>query len=210
MNNQTQRGGARVGAGRKKMTAEQREAQRLGFEQILIDELIFPAVCAAFHADPGRWQERILTFELSASQIRDAYGRAGLDEWSSYFTPIRRGGCDRFGAGYKALWRFNTGKYGFLLKLVRELGHDIKDLPNPGFPPTAMLKRLETFEAKRAARAAENAKSNSHSAHLTPMRRPPSCDASIGCIRCSSGLGLRDWKSPNTQSTKNRSPDEQS
>ena len=25
------------------------------------------------------------------------------------------------------------------------------------------------------------------------------CEASIGCIRCSSGLGLGDWKSPNTQ-----------
>ena len=88
------------------------------------------------------------------STIRDAYGRGGLDEWSSYFTPIRRGGCDRYGVGYKTLWRFNTGKYGFLLKLVRELGHDIKDLPNPGFPPTAMLKRLNAFEVKRATRAA--------------------------------------------------------
>ena len=29
-----------------------------------------------------------------------------------------------------------------------------------------------------------------------------SCEASIGCIRCSSGLGLRDWKSPNTQPTQ--------
>lgn len=28
------------------------------------------------------------------------------------------------------------------------------------------------------------------------------CEASISCIRCSSGLGLRDWKSPNTQSTQ--------
>lgn len=150
---QTQHGGPRVGAGRKKMTEAQREAQRLEFEQILIDELIFPAVCAAFHAEPGRWQERILTFELSASQIRDAYGRPGLEEWGSYFTPIRRGGCDRFGVGYKTMWRFNTGKYGFLLKLVRELGHDIKELPNPGFPPTAMLKRLADFEARAKKRA---------------------------------------------------------
>ena len=30
----------------------------------------------------------------------------------------------------------------------------------------------------------------------------PSCEASIGCIRCSSGLDLRDWKSPNTQSPR--------
>lgn len=34
------------------------------------------------------------------------------------------------------------------------------------------------------------------------------CEAPIGCIRCSSGLGLRDWKSPNTQSTQDAQPDE--
>jgi hypothetical protein len=73
----------------------------------------------------------------------------------SYFTAVRRGGCDRYGNGYQTLWRFNTGKYGFLLKLVRELGRDIKDLPNPGFPPTDMLKRLEAFDAKRKAREAK-------------------------------------------------------
>jgi hypothetical protein len=36
----------------------------------------------------------------------------------------------------------------------------------------------------------------------------PRCEAPIGCIRCSSGLGLRDWKSPNTQSTQDAQPDE--
>ena len=45
--------------------------------------------------------------------------------------------------------------------------------------------------------------------HASSKATGTSCDASMGCIRCSSGLGLRDWKSPNTQSAKNRSPDEQ-
>lgn len=40
--------------------------------------------------------------------------------------------------------------------------------------------------------------------HRTPAR----CEASIGCIRCSSGLDLRDWKSPNTQPTQDSQPDE--
>lgn len=161
-NNQTGAGygGKRAGSGRKKVDPLVRE-------QILIDELIFPAVCAAFHAEPGRWQERILTFELSGLQIREAYGHAGLKEWKSYFTAVRKGGCDRNGNGYKTLWRFNTGKYGFLLKLVRELGHDIKDLPNPGFPPTAMLKRLEAFEAKRAAREAKKLKEQAAQVQFT-------------------------------------------
>ena len=34
------------------------------------------------------------------------------------------------------------------------------------------------------------------------------CEASIGCIRCSSGFRLRDWRSPNTQSTQDTKLDE--
>lgn len=149
------RGGSRAGAGRKKLTAEQLQAKQDAFTQVIIDELVFPAVCTAFHADPGQWNERILTFELSTVQIRDAYGHEGLREWKSYFTAIRRGGKDRFGEGYGTLWRFNNAKYGFILKLVQALGHDIKDLPCPGFPPAAMLKRLDAFKAKQEARAAK-------------------------------------------------------
>jgi len=149
------RGGKRVGAGRKKLTTEQLRAKQEAFEQIIIDELVFPAVCTAFHADPGQWNERILTFELSTVQIRAAYGHEGLREWMSYFTAVRKGGKDRFGEGYGTLWRFNNAKYGFILKLIKALGHDIKDLPRPGFPPTAMLERLARFEAKQQARAAK-------------------------------------------------------
>ena len=145
------RGGKRVGAGRKKI-------DKTVLEQILLDELIFPAVCAAFHADPGKWQERILTFQLSSNQIRSAYGAAGLKEWKTYFTAIKKGGCDRFGQGFDTLWRFNTVKYGFVLKLVQALGHDIKDLPQPGFPPVAMLARLERIEQRRNNRKARNEK----------------------------------------------------
>lgn len=151
-NNQTVkpgRGGKRIGAGRKAVDPQVRE-------QVLLDELIFPAVCTAFHAEPGRWNERILTFELSTVQIRDAYGHDGLREWKSYFTAVRKGGKNRAGEGYATLWRFNNAKYGLVLKLVRALGHDIKDLPNPGFPPRAMLERLEAFQAKQEARKAKD------------------------------------------------------
>ena len=151
----TGRGGVRSGAGRKKLSGEQVAEKACAFERILIDELIFPAVCTAFHADPGPFNERILTFELSAAQIRDAYGHEGLKEWKSYFTAIRRGGSDRFGQAYQTLWRFNNSKYGFVLKLVESLGHTLKELPNPGFPPAAMLARLAAFRDKQSARRAK-------------------------------------------------------
>jgi hypothetical protein len=152
------RGGKRVGAGRKKLTDEQRMNKQQEFQQIIIDELIFPAVCAAWHAHPGRWKERQLSFELSAVQIRDAYGHEGLKEWRSFFTAVRRGGSDRDGNAYQTLWTFNLVKYGFILKLVRELGHDIKDMPNPGFPPVKMLERLAACQARREARKKERVK----------------------------------------------------
>ena len=143
------RGGVRPNSGRKKLTEEQKQAKHDETIKVLTDELIFPAVCTAFHADPGKWQERILTLELSSSQIREAYGQRGLSEWKSYFTEIKKGGRDRFGVGYKTMWRFNAAKYGFIVNLVKALGHNIKDLPKPGFPPNAMLARLKAIEAKR-------------------------------------------------------------
>lgn len=153
--NKKGRGGVRAGAGRPKRTDEQIQAAQQEFEQIMLDELIFPAVCTAFHAEPGRWNERILTFELSTVQIREAYGHDGLKEWKTYFTAVRKGGKNRAGEGYATLWRFNNAKYGFILKLVKALGHDIKELPNPGFPPAAMIERLGRFKAKQEARKAK-------------------------------------------------------
>lgn len=146
-NSMTKRGGARKSAGRKKIDPQVRT-------EMLIDELIFPAVCAAFHSAPGQWRERILSFELSGVQIRAAYGHEGLREWKSYFSAIRKGGCSRNRVGYQTLWRFNIAKYGFVLKLVESLGHTIKDLPNPGFPPQKMLERLKAVDARRMAKEA--------------------------------------------------------
>jgi len=144
------RGGVRIGAGRKKIDPNIRT-------ECLIDELIFPAVCAAFHAAPGVWKERILTFELSGVQIRDAYGHDGLREWKSYFSAIRKGGCTRSHVGYQTLWRFNVAKYGLILKLVEGMGHSIKELPNPGFPPQKMLERLGALDTRRTAKKIKKA-----------------------------------------------------
>lgn len=161
------RGGVRPNAGRPAISEEEKQARKAALEKVLIDELIFPAVCTAFHADPGRWQERILTFELSGTQIRLAYGAEGLKEWKSYFTQVRRGGCDQDHNGYATLWRFNTGKYGFILKLVQALGHSIKDLPKPGFPPVEMLKRLDAVETRREKARAKKAKAKANEIQAT-------------------------------------------
>lgn len=146
------RGGKRNGAGRKKMTLEQKQVRLQQFRMALIDELIFPAVCLAFNSDPGQWNDRILTIELSATQIRDAYGHEGLREWRSYFASLRKGGRDRFGNPYMTLWRFNNAKYGFIVRLVKAMGYELKSLPVASFPPKALIDRLESFQAKQKAR----------------------------------------------------------
>lgn len=142
------RGGARQGAGRKPLTPEQIAEKQHIFEQ----ELIFPAVCQAFHADPGPFEDRYLSVTLSRLDIRKAYGEAGLKSWLTFFKQEKVGGRDRFGIGYKTRWSLNFSVYPIAKMLVESLGHTIKDLPNPGFPPEAMIERLKKLEQKKAAK----------------------------------------------------------
>lgn len=154
------RGGSRPNAGRKEWTAEQRaeavernrekrEAREKERRSVLLEELLYPAVVTAFHADPGKWKDRYLEVELSKDQIKTAYGMEGLKEWMSYFSQAKIGGRDRFGNGYKTRWVMNLNKYGFILKLIESMGHTPKDLPKVGFPPDAMMQRLATIDERR-------------------------------------------------------------
>jgi hypothetical protein len=146
------RGGTREGAGRKPLTQEQKDEKQRIFET----ELIFPAVCQAFHADPGPFKERYLSVTLSRLDIRKAYGDAGLESWMTFFKQEKIGGCDRFGVGYKTRWSLNFSVYPIAKMLVESLGHTIKDLPNPGFPPDAMIERLKKLEEKKIQRRIKN------------------------------------------------------
>lgn len=146
------RGGPRPNSGRKKLTENQVAERATQRRHELLDELLWPAICTAFHADPGTWNDRHLKFQLSTIQIVEAYGPEGLREWKSYFTLAKKGGRDRNGNGFKTVWVLNLNKYSFILKLIESLGHTVRDLPQPGFPPEAMLARLEAIEAKRRAR----------------------------------------------------------
>lgn len=139
------RGGSRVGAGRKKVDPQAKRT-------ILLDELLFPAVCSALNAEPGVWKDGYLQVEISKTQIKQAYGQEGLNEWQSYFTLKKIGGRNRFGQGYKTTWSFNLNKYGFIVKLIESLGHNIKSIPNIGFPPQAMLNRLNEIAARKEAK----------------------------------------------------------
>lgn len=132
------RGGKREGAGRKKTVID---------ISTITQELVFPALCQAFRADPGQWGNRYLSVELSKYQIKRAYGKEGLDIWMRYFKMDKIGGKDRFGVGYKTRWCLHLGSYDIAKLLVESLGHSLKELPNPGFPPVAMQARLDKIEA---------------------------------------------------------------
>ena len=145
-NNQVQHGGARKGAGRPstKLTVEQ-----------ISREFVFPALCQAFRADPGKFKDRYLTVELSKFDIQRAYGKEGLAIWLRYFKQDKIGGRDKNGAGYKTRWSLHLGSYDIAKLLVESLGHSLKDLPNPGFPPSAMQARLDALDKKKQERDAK-------------------------------------------------------
>ena len=69
-------GGARLNAGRKKSAPNAEQIAR---------EFVFPALCQAFKADPGRWKANYLSVHLSKLDIKRAYGLAGLAIWCRYF-----------------------------------------------------------------------------------------------------------------------------
>jgi hypothetical protein len=140
------RGGARVGAGRKKSIPSPEQIAR---------EFVFPALCQAFRADPGQWKDRYLSVTLSKTDIKRAYGADGLAIWCRYFKQEKIGGRTKAGEGYKTRWSLHLGSYDIAKLLVESLGHSLKDLPDPGFPPVAMQERLARLDALKAAREAK-------------------------------------------------------
>lgn len=136
-------GGKRIGAGRKK------ESPSI---EVIAQELVFPALCQAFRSQPDKWGNRLLTVELSKTDIKRAYGNDGLSCWINYFKLDKVGGRDRNGVGYKSRWVLKLGSYDIVLLLVESLGHTIKDIPNPGFPPKALLDRLQAKDDKIKAK----------------------------------------------------------
>lgn len=145
-------GGARPGAGRKPHTPEQRAERDAARRQVVIDELLFPAIVTAFKGQADQFGDRYLEVDLSKVQIEQAYGREGLAEWMSYFSVERVGGRFANGTGFPTRWRMNISKYGLILKFIESLGHDVKSLPDVWFPPDAMRRRLEVVRAKQIER----------------------------------------------------------
>jgi hypothetical protein len=159
MMDEKKHGGKRIGSGRKVLTDEEKFIKAAERRKILVDELLFPAVATAFHADPGKWQDRYLEVELPKEQIELAYGKDGLVEWQSFFSIKKIGGRDRFGLGYKTRWVLNLNKYSFILKFIESLGYTAKNVPEAFFPPEVMLERLRLIEERRAKKkAAKEAK----------------------------------------------------
>lgn len=138
-------GGARPNAGRKPLFP------KMSPDEIAV-ELVFPALCTAFKSEPDKWGGRQLEVELSKTDIFRAYGKDGLTIWVKYFKLEKIGGRDRFGVGYKSRWTLHLGHYAIAKMLVETLGHSLKELPEVGFPPIALQRRLEKIEVLRKER----------------------------------------------------------
>jgi hypothetical protein len=150
------RGGTRENAGRPTLTAGEKkhraDVRAEHKRQIVYNELLFPGICAAWHADPGQFKDNYLTVHLSKQAIELAYGRDGLSEWKSIFTQKKVGGRNRFGQGYQTSWEVKFGIYGAVLRIVNALGGHMKNLPVQEFPPPAMRDRLHAIANRRASK----------------------------------------------------------
>ena len=151
INQAKQHGGTRRNAGRKKSAPDAEQIAR---------EFVFPALCQAFKAEPGHFKSNYLTVRLSKLDIKRAYGLPGLAIWSRYFKQEKIGGRDRSGAGYPTRWTLHLGSYDIAKLLVESLGHTLKELPNPGFPPVAMQARLAALDHVKIAREERRASSS--------------------------------------------------
>ena len=150
INQASKHGGTRQNAGRKRSALDAEQIAR---------EFVFPALCQAFKADPGHFKSNYLTVRLSKLDIKRAYGLAGLAIWGRYFKQEKIGGRDRSGAGYPTRWTLHLGSYDIAKLLVESLGHTLKELPNPGFPPVAMQARLFALDALQVVREKRRASS---------------------------------------------------
>lgn len=148
-------GGTRKNSGRPSLTEDQKQSRIDEKSSTISKEFVFPALCQAFKAEPGKYKDRYLTVELSKFDIQRAYGLSGLQIWCRYFKQDKIGGRNKAGVGYKTRWCLHLGSYDVAKLLVESLGHTIKDLPNPGFPPKALTERLEALDAKKKAREAK-------------------------------------------------------
>lgn len=141
-------GGKRQGAGRKPFTPAERAARAEQQRQIIIDELIWPGLCSAMHADPGTWKDGYLQVELSKTDLKRVYKAEGLREWCEWFSCKKIGGMNRHGVGYKTTWTLNLCKFGIAKKIAETFGHTLKDLPHLSFPSRQMEARLAAIKQK--------------------------------------------------------------
>lgn len=180
------KGGVRKNAGRPRLSAEEKEsrAEKRAAERqaALVDELLFPALCNAFSANPGHFKNHYLTVELSKRDIEQAYGRDGMTAWLSFFALKKIGGRDRFGIGYKSRWEVKLGSYGVIVRFLAELGHTVKDLQQVAFPPEPMRHRLEAIAARREKKAMARSTPSGVSPSLPKIRAqaPPTAAPAKG------------------------------
>ena len=145
----TEHGGTRQGAGRPKLTPS---------VEVCNQELVFPAICSAFHAQPadGTYCAH-LTIHLSKTDIRVAYGQEGLDTFQRFFKQVKKGGISQNKTAFNTRWEVPLGVYSMVQMFCSSFGYTLKDLPKPGFPPTALIRRVEEANKRKAAREMEKA-----------------------------------------------------
>jgi hypothetical protein len=145
-------GGARIGAGRPRVKGTVDEC---------ICELVYPCVVVAWQNEWTRSNpfDAHWVVHMSKTNIRRTYGEDGLRLFTSYFEEKKKGGYSRTtGQAFPTRWEVKWSQYKMVQFLLKEMGHDIKDIMSliVKFPPDAFIQRVKDADARKKAKGQVN------------------------------------------------------
>ena len=150
------RGGARPGAGRKRIDSEAKAEQ-------VLNDLLIPAFQDAFE------HGEVL---IGSRDIQDAFGKQGLREWLTWFEEVEVGHGFRGVGGVKSRWRLKLKLAVAAKKLLTTV-----DVSTLKFPPDIIDEAGNRKAYDRWCAQFQVEAQKLHAEFGTPVRQPPAYES---------------------------------
>lgn len=156
------RGGARLGAGRPKMSAEVQQANLLAKQAVMTEELLVPSFKAS-----NLGQDEL---ELSPDDIKKAYGINGLRVWKTWYSistpdkPIRHGNTF-------TKWKLKLKMVVAAKQLLDRVKHELP-FPSDVLKECAHRRAYDKWVLEYNRHAQEFAKEHGHKVTEPPPYKP--------------------------------------
>lgn len=158
------RGGARLGAGRPRMSAEVQLANLLAKQAIMTEELLVPSFKAS-----NLGQDEL---ELSPDDIKKAYGINGLRVWKTWYSVSSKATGLGIGQGHTfTKWRLKLKMVVAAKQLLDRVKHELP-FPSDVLKECAHRRAYEKWVLEYNKHAQEFAKEHGHSVTEPPPYKP--------------------------------------